>query len=619
MDLQLPHPKNMTIRTLPPQLINQIAAGEVVERPASAIKELVENAFDAGADRIEIEIEQGGMGLIRVRDNGCGIDKEELPLALSRHATSKIASLEDLENVLTMGFRGEALPSISSVSRLQLTSRPRGVSHAWQIQTDGGEKNFDLKPAAHPEGSTVEIRDLFYNTPARRKFLRSEKTEFQHIDSVVRRMALSRMDVAITLSHNDREVLKVPSAKELSESPKRLEAILGRDFLEQSLPIEHNAADLRIHGWIGLPTFSRGQPDQQYFYVNGRLVRDKVVNVAIRQAFQDVLYHGRHPIYVLYLELNPTLVDVNAHPTKMEVRFREARMVHDFLFSSIHRALGGAVAGGPTTFQSESTSAPHGLSRETYPLASKSGVSGYPSERQISFSSGKQAQLSLNTPNLLERYDRLLNAHGPSQHASQDTEPHVQGRLGRAIAHIHGAFILAENAEGLILVDAHAAHERITYERLKADQMQGDIPSQTLLMPLPLDVSEAEADAAEEQLETLASLGVEVRRTGPNSVLVTALPAQLPIADGDQLIRDVLADFAQQGRSRRLEESLNQILATMACHGSVRANRQLTLPEMNALLRDMEATERSGQCNHGRPTWVQLTLQDLNGLFQRGR
>lgn len=331
-----------------------------------------------------------------------------------------------------------------------------------------------------------------------------------------------------------------------------------------------------------------------------------------------MLYHGRHPIYVLYLELNPTLVDVNAHPTKMEVRFREARMVHDFLFSSIHRALGGAVAGGSTTFQSESTSAPHDLSRETYPLASKSGVSGYPSERQISFSSGKQAQLSLNTPNLLERYDRLLNAHGPSQHASQDTEPH-QGRLGRAIAHIHGAFILAENAEGLILVDAHAAHERITYERLKADQMQGDIPSQTLLMPLPLDVSEAEADAAEEQLETLASLGVEVRRTGPNSVLVTALPAQLPIADGDQLIRDVLADFAQQGRSRRLEESLNQILATMACHGSVRANRQLTLPEMNALLRDMEATERSGQCNHGRPTWVQLTLQDLNGLFQRGR
>ncbi|NBV87003.1 MAG: DNA mismatch repair endonuclease MutL, partial [Verrucomicrobia bacterium] len=300
----------------------------------------------AGADRIEIEIEQGGMGLIRVRDNGCGIHKDELPLALSRHATSKISSLEDLENVLTMGFRGEALPSISSVSRLQLTSRPPGTNHAWQIQTDGGETHFDLKPASHPEGSTVEIRDLFYNTPARRKFLRSEKTEFQHIETVVRRMALSRMDVAITLSHNEREILRLPPSKDPSGSPQRLEAILGHDFLEQSFPIEHHAADLRLHGWVGLPTFSRSQPDQQYFYVNGRLVRDKVVNVAIRQAFQDVLYHGRHPIYVLYLELDPTLVDVNAHPTKMEVRFREARMVHDFLFSSIHRTLAGATAGG---------------------------------------------------------------------------------------------------------------------------------------------------------------------------------------------------------------------------------------------------------------------------------
>lgn len=605
----------MTIRTLPPQLINQIAAGEVVERPASAIKELVENAFDAGADRIEIEIEQGGMGLIRVRDNGCGIDKEELPLALSRHATSKIASLEDLESVLTMGFRGEALPSISSVSRLQLTSRPRGKNHAWQIQTDGGERNFDLKPAAHPEGSTVEIRDLFYNTPARRKFLRSEKTEFHHIDTVVRRMALSRMDVAITLSHNDREILRLPSSKNLSESPKRLEAILGRDFLEQSLPIEQNAADLKIHGWIGLPTFSRSQPDQQYFYVNGRLVRDKLVNVAIRQAFQDVLYHGRHPIYVLYLELDPTLVDVNAHPTKMEVRFREARLVHDFLFSSIHRALGSATAGGPTVGQpppkvEESF-------REKYPTSSRSGVRDYPSERFTHFSSGKQAALSLDTPNLLERYDRLLNTDEPfSAHSGGLAET---GRLGHAIAHLHGAFILAENAEGLILVDAHAAHERITYEKLKAEQTLGDIPSQSLLLPIPLDVTETEADAAEEQQSNLATLGVELRRTGPTNILVTALPAQLPIADGDQLIRDVLTDFAQQGRSRRLEETLNQILATMACHGSVRANRQLSLAEMNALLRDMEATERSGQCNHGRPTWVQLTLQDLNGLFQRGR
>ncbi|MEY4685315.1 MAG: hypothetical protein RLZ25_1774 [Pseudomonadota bacterium] len=611
----------MTIRTLPPQLINQIAAGEVVERPASAIKELVENAFDAGADRIEIEIEQGGMGLIRVRDNGCGIEKEELPLALSRHATSKITSLADLENVLTMGFRGEALPSISSVSRLQLTSRPRGTSHAWQIQTDGGEKHFDLKPAAHPEGSTVEIRDLFYNTPARRKFLRSEKTEFQHIDTVVRRMALSRMDVAITLSHNDREILRLPSSKDTRESPKRLEAILGRDFLEQSLPIEHTAADLRIHGWIGLPTFSRGQPDQQYFYVNGRLVRDKLVNVAIRQAFQDVLYHGRHPIYVLYLELNPTLVDVNAHPTKMEVRFREARMVHDFLFSSIHRALGAATAGGVSTNPASPASLSdfQNIARESFSQGFGSTARTPPTERFAHFSSNRQAQLSLDTPNLLGSYDRLLNPH-ETPHCSPITEGAADaGRLGHAIAHLHGVFILAENSEGLILVDAHAAHERITYEKLKAEQMQGEIPSQSLLLPIPLDVTEAEADAAEEQQVTLGALGVELRRTGPNSVLVTALPARLPVADADQLIRDVLSDFAHQGRSRRLEETLNQILATMACHGSVRANRQLTLPEMNALLRDMEMTERSGQCNHGRPTWVQLTLNDLNGLFQRGR
>jgi len=613
----------MPIRTLPPQLINQIAAGEVVERPASAIKELVENAFDAGADRIEIEISQGGMGLIRVRDNGCGILKEELPLALSRHATSKIASLEDLETVLTMGFRGEALPSISSVSRLQLTSRPHGTAHAWQIQTDGGENHFDLTPAAHPEGSTVEIRDLFYNTPARRKFLRSEKTEFQHIETVVRRMALSRMDVAITLSHNEREILRLPASKDPSDSPKRLEAILGTDFLEQSLPIEYAAADLRIHGWVGLPTFSRSQPDQQYFYVNGRLVRDKVINVAIRQAFQDVLYHGRHPIYVLYLELDPTLVDVNAHPTKMEVRFREARMVHDFLFSGIHRALRGATAGGqPQDSSTIPTSNPalQANSGDIYPRVSGSTGRDYPEGRFASFSSGRQSQLPLNTPSLLGSYDRLLNPKERHQPPSSELEvPEMEGQLGHAIAHLHGAFILAENAGGLILVDAHAAHERVTYEKLKADQSQGNIPSQTLLLPLSLEVSEGEADAAEEQQGSLQGLGVELRRTGPKHVIVTALPARLPVADGAQLIRDVLADFAHQGQSRRLEETLNQILATMACHASVRANRHLSLPEMNALLRDMETTERSGQCNHGRPTWVQLTLQDLNGLFQRGR
>lgn len=611
----------MTIRTLPPQLINQIAAGEVVERPASAIKELVENAFDAGANRVDIEIEQGGLGLMRVRDNGCGISKEELPLALSRHATSKITSLEDLEKVMTMGFRGEALPSISSVSRLQLTSRTRNTDHAWQIQTDGGEKHFDVKPAAHPEGSTVEIRDLFYNTPARRKFLRSEKTEFQHIETLVRRMALSRMDIALTLSHNEKEIFRVPASAGPDEMPRRLEAILGRDFLEQSIPVDYQAADLRLHGWIGLPTFSRSQPDQQYFYVNGRLVRDKLVNVAIRQAYQDVLYHGRHPIYVLYLELDPSQVDVNAHPTKMEVRFRETRLVHDFLFSGVHRSLGGATAGHQPP-QEAAVFMSEGPRPVTDAGTRPSGATfaTYPSSRGPSGGRSYQPQLPLDIAGQMSSYAHLMNSARsvPYDH-DRELEDHEAGRLGHAIAHIQGAFILAENQEGLMIVDAHAAHERITYEKLKQEQLDGQVATQRLLLPLALEVSEQEANAAEDEQTALEGLGLEMRRSGPSSVVVTGLPALLPSQEAEGLVRDVLADLVHSGRSRRLEERLQHILATMACHGSVRANRQLTLPEMNALLRDMEATERSGQCNHGRPTWVQLSMEDLNNLFQRGR
>ncbi len=612
----------MTIRTLPPQLINQIAAGEVVERPASAIKELIENALDAGADRIEIEIEQGGLGLMRVRDNGCGISKEELPLALSRHATSKIASLEDLEKVMTMGFRGEALPSISSVSRITLTSRPKGMAHAWQIQTDGGERHFDITPASHPEGSSVEVRDLFYNTPARRKFLRSEKTEFQHIETLVRRMALARMDVGFVLTHNQRNVLQLTPNPAPSDAPRRLAAILGQDFLEQSIPIEHQASDLRLHGWIGLPTFSRSQPDQQYFYVNGRLVRDKVVNVAIRQAYQDVLYHGRHPIYVLHLELDPAQVDVNAHPTKMEVRFRENRLVHDFLFSSIHRSLGSSSAGSMLDVSISASQinaiTDQGTNREPYPRSPGGAPRNFEQERSIPYPRERQGQLSLDTPSLIGAYDRLLNPTSPASPTSfAEAQDHLP--LGSALAHLHGAFILAENAQGLVLVDAHAAHERVTYEKLKSQLQDGNVPSQTLLLPLSIEVSAREADAAEEHQSTLEGLGLELRRSGPSSILVTALPALLPVCEAEQLVRDLLADFSHQGQSRRLEETLNQVLATMACHGSVRANRTLSIPEMNALLREMETTERSGQCNHGRATWIQLSLQDLNAFFQRGR
>jgi DNA mismatch repair protein MutL len=613
----------MPIRTLPPQLINQIAAGEVVERPASAVKELVENAFDAEASRVDIDVEQGGLRLFRVRDNGIGIARDELALALSRHATSKIASLDDLENVSTMGFRGEALPSISSVSRLTLTSRHREAVEAWQVSTDGAETEFDIRPAAHPTGSTVEVRDIFYNTPARRKFLRSEKTEFQHIETLIRRMALARLDVGLSLSHNQRNILHLKPTQSQSDIEQRLTSLLGGDFLEQSLPLDFSAAGLRLHGWVGLPTFSRSQADQQFFYVNGRLVRDKLVSVAIRQAYQDVLYHGRHPIYVLYLELDPTAVDVNAHPTKMEVRFRESRMVHDFLFRGLHRVLGGAKAGlglGISTVDADvelGLAAPSSsMTWDDSPPASPQSVGSGIASRSVP--AYRQTPLPLQVEEMMRGYAALYAEReaAPLPPAASESGPPP---LGFALAHLHGAFILAENAEGLVLVDAHAAHERVTYEKLKQQRQSGSVPSQPLLLPIRLAVSDAEAELAAENAEALRDLGIELDRLGPNTLLIRALPALLAQGDGEGLVRDVLADLNAQGHSRKVEEQINGLLASLACHGSVRANRKLSLPEMNALLREMEATERSGQCNHGRPTWVQLSLADLNGLFLRGR
>ena len=612
----------MPIRTLPPQLINQIAAGEVVERPASAIKELVENAFDAQATRVDIDVEQGGLRLFRVRDNGIGIPKDELALALSRHATSKIASLDDLENVSTMGFRGEALPSISSVSRLTLTSRQREANQAWQVSTDGAETEFDIRPAAHPSGSTVEVRDIFYNTPARRKFLRSEKTEFQHIETLIRRMALARLDIGLSLSHNQRNVLQLKPPQTEADISQRLASLLGGDFLEQSLPLDVSAAGLRLHGWVGLPTFSRSQADHQFFYVNGRLVRDKLVSVAIRQAYQDVLYHGRHPIYVLYLELDPTLVDVNAHPTKMEVRFRESRMVHDFLFRGLHRVLGDTKAGlglTPTEISAPTRNSlatpPESVTRDRSSVAT-------PPTNQFRTAAYQQTRLPLNVADIVENYTALYGKHESTEpdsvtpDPSGETAPHP---LGYALGHLHGAFILAENAQGLVLVDVHAAHERVTYEKLKQQARVDSISSQPLLLPIRLNVSEAEAELAVEHAESLMAVGIELGRIGPDTLLVRALPTLVCQGNGEQLVRDVLADLNTHGQSRRVEERLNEMLATMACHGSVRANRKLSVPEMNALLREMEITERSGQCNHGRPTWVQLGLGDLNALFLRGR
>lgn len=601
----------MPIRFLPPQLINQIAAGEVVERPASAVKELVENALDAEARHIGIDVEQGGLRLLRIRDDGGGIAKEELPLALSRHATSKIASLDDLERVASLGFRGEALPSISSVARLALISRPRGERHAWRVTSDGAEEDFDIQPASHPEGTTVEVRDLFYNVPARRKFLRSEKTEFQHIETLVKRLALARFGVGFSLSHNQREVFNLRPAEQHADIERRLALLLGEEFLANALAVEYTAAGMTLSGWVGLPTFSRSQADMQFFYVNGRLVRDKLVSVAIRQAYQDVLYHGRQPVYVLYLTLDPTRVDVNAHPAKLEVRFRETSMVHDFLFRGLHRVLGnakpGAVTTAPETTPATATVTPFRASSRprapSQPLATRQAAA-------------QQTALPLGVAETLQTYADLYAAPSKPVPAA---EPDAPPPLGFAVAHLHGAFIVAESRGGLILVDAHAAHERITYEKLKRQYQAGTVPSQPLLLPLRLQLSEAEAELAAEVQDALAALGIELSRVGPETVLIRALPVLLSDSDGERLVRDVLADVNQHGQSFRVEETLNAVLATMACHGAVRANRKLTVPEMNTLLRDMEATERGGQCNHGRPTWVELSLKELNNLFQRGR
>lgn len=611
---------DMPIQILPPQLINQIAAGEVVERPASALKELLENALDAGACHVDIEVEQGGLRLLRIRDNGSGIERDELQLALSRHATSKISSLEDLERVISMGFRGEALPSISSVSRLILTSRKAGDKHAWQISTDGGETVFDLKPASHPEGTTVEVRDLFYNTPARRKFLRSEKTEFQHIETLVRRMALARPDVGISLSHNQREILNLQAASDRSDIERRLSLLLGDGFLEQAIPLDYSAMGYSLRGWVGLPTYSRGQPDQQYFYVNDRLVRDKLVAVAIRQAYQDVLYHGRHPVYVLHLSVDPREVDVNAHPTKMEVRFREARAIHDFLFSGIHRSLGQSIAGRQTTLEHAQPDIPMnhagiGVDQRGTAPDSRSGYS-----HQFHSRPPRQMALPLRVDDALATYGALLNGQTAGETViPTDANGAVTPPLGYAKAHIHGAFIVAENVQGLILVDAHAAHERCSFEKLRQAQSQGRIPSQTLLLPLSIEVTEAEAELAMEHAEALDRLGLNLQRVGPTTLVIKGLPAVIPSAKGLELVKDILSDLSFIGQSRRLETHLDQILASMACHASVRANRTLSIPEMNALLREMEATDRSGQCNHGRPTWVQLSLKELDSLFLRGR
>jgi len=622
----------MRIHSLPTQLVNQIAAGEVVERPSSVVKELVENCFDAGASQVNVDIEKGGARLIKVRDNGCGIVKEDLSLALSRHATSKIASLKDLEQVVSMGFRGEALPSISSVSRLTLISRISDADCAWRVNADGSEQDFDPQPDPHPQGTTVDVRDLFYNTPARRKFLKTEKTEFSHIETLIQRMALSRFDVGFSLSHNQKEILNLKPALTDSEQEQRIAGICGSSFIENSVKIDFAASDLCLTGWVGLPTFSRSQQDMQFFYVNGRLVRDKLVSHAVKQAYQDVLFHGRHPVFVLYLTLDPTLVDVNAHPAKLEVRFREGRLVHDFLFSALHRSLAdlrpGHRVAQPVGWGSDSIIQQSELESLLQPQPASDvkannvvwlNNSGTPQSKpdfgaKSTYNSrqSQQASLPLHVEESIQTYAALY----PKTEAMAQPEARP---LGHAIAHLHNIYILSETANGIILVDAHAAHERVTYERLKHQHQNGKVPSQPLLLPIKIKVSAAEADLAEQEYEFFNTLGFEINRSGPETIILRSIPVLLANTDMEALIRDVLADMIEHGMSQRIQEKSNEILATVACHSSIRAHRRLTIDEMNALLRDMEKTERIGQCNHGRPTWVELSTHDLDKFFLRGQ
>ena len=611
----------MSIRQLPEILINQIAAGEVVERPASVVKELVENALDAGARRVDIELEEGGVRLIRIRDDGGGIAPDELPLAVSRHATSKIASLDDLEMVATLGFRGEALPSIASVSRFTLVSRRPQDEHGSALQVEGGRVGH-VQPRAHGTGTTVEVRELFYNVPARRKFLRAERTELGHIEEWLRSLALARPDVELRVSHNGKPSRRYKPGDLYSDV--RLGETLGEDFARQALRVDHSGAGLRLHGWISQPHYSRASADQQYLYVNGRSVRDRSVAHAVKMAYGDVLYHGRQPAYVLFLELDPARVDVNVHPAKHEVRFRDSRLIHDFVYRTLQEALAqtraGATAGPVAT-------AGMPMAQATAPMAGDAGAEALPAFRDWRPS---QSPLGLRVEDAPAAYAALYAAPANGAREPAYAQAALSGLpptsadsgvppLGYAVAQLHGIYILAENAEGLIVVDMHAAHERIGYERLKNAHDGIGLHAQPLLVPMTLAVGEREADVAEREAETLAALGFEITRSGPQSLHVRSIPALLAQAEPEALLRDVLSDLREHGQTRRVAGARDELLSTMACHGAVRANRRLTVPEMNALLRDMEATERSGQCNHGRPTWARFSLAEIDRWFLRGR
>ncbi len=608
----------MRILLLPDQLISQIAAGEVVERPASALKELLENSLDAGSTEIQVSLLQGGVKQLRVTDNGLGIAQDDLAMALTRHATSKIASLEDLESVASLGFRGEALASIASVSRTQISSRAQATKHAWRIASEGSEI-APLEPIGLDAGTIVEVNDLYFNTPARRKFLKTEATEFGHCEEAFSRIALSRPDVAFMLQHNGRALSRFL----VSEPAKRFSEVLGAEFAAESISIDESAAGLRLWGMAAKPTFNRNSRDTQYVYVNGRFVRDKLIAHAIRQAYQDVLHQDRHPAFVLFLELDPNLVDVNVHPSKTEVRFRDGQAIHRFIFHSLNKNL----------------ATPTGVSNAvTANQAAHNPFASYPQYQS-------QINLNANQPNSF--YETMFGNNGfgnNSNNAQSNLKTDalqanihagvgdaVLGEfnqqndfpLGFAVAQIHGVYVLAQNEQGLVVVDMHAAHERIMYEQLKNALDDNAVSMQPLLIPVSFNADRLEVATVQEALasndSSLSQLGFDIAVLSPSTLAVRAVPTVLQDADAVTLARDVLRDLREYGASRALTERRNELLGTMACHAAVRANRSLTVTEMNALLRDMEATERSGQCNHGRPTWFQVSMSDLDKMFMRGK
>ncbi len=613
----------MPITQLPDQLINQIAAGEVIERPSSIVKELVENSLDAGANKVHVDLQQGGVRLIRVRDNGHGIEKDELHLALRRHATSKITCLDDLESVESLGFRGEALPSIASVSATTIKSLSQNDEQAWEIRADNGDSGSEPKPVAHAVGTTIEVRELFFNVPARRKFLRTERTELNHIEVILKKLALAHFHAFFSLTHNGKTLFTWKADPSDALRDKRVLDVCGKNFFDESYFIDTEDNGLRLWGWIAQPTFSRSQADMQYFYVNNRAVKDRVIAHAVKQAYSDVLYHARHPAFVLFLSISPKQVDVNVHPAKHEVRFRDSRQIHGFVRRSLKDALAtirpddsGAAIPQIAKIRSQDGNAilppmQHNNTGTQY--------TGYRAPRQENLG----LQIKENTAGLHKLYS------GASQHTQESTvdlpvssgqEDSIIPPLGYALAHLHGVFILAQNENGLIVVDAHAAHERVTYEKLKSTlHTQGYIKSQPVLIPNNISVNQKEANLAEEHTDLFTSLGFELRRIGPEILSIREVPIILSGSDIESLVRDVLSELSEFGVSEQIEIAMNKVLSSMACHGSVRANRKLTVVEMNALLRQMEMTDNSGQCNHGRPTWTSLSMNELDKLFMRGQ